>query len=286
MLLQKVIAAKDFHCVLDSSKIQSQMKEYTLITGASSGIGYEMAKQLAAKKFNLILVARSEEKLIKLQKELISQFKVEVVYLLFDLSEPNSAQDLFDLVQSKNFIVTGLINNAGFGDYGTFVDRPLKKDEEMIAVNITALVGLTKLFGCEMKKAGKGRIMNVASLLSFLPFPYYSVYSATKSFVLAFTETVAAEMQDTGVVITALCPGTVETPFHTEAMRKTNAMSANKPMPVEVVAKAGVELFLNGKGKKIVGFMNWFLSNLPRVTPDIWMMKIKKNLASFKREHQ
>jgi short-subunit dehydrogenase len=286
MLFQQGYGSLGFLFCVRFHQKKTQMKEYTLITGASSGIGYEMAKQLAAKKVNLILVARSEDKLIKLQQELISQFKVEVAYLLFDLSEPNSAQDLFDLVQSKNYLVTGLINNAGFGDYGIFVDRPLKKDEEMIAVNITALVGLTKLFGNEMKKAGKGRIMNVASILSFLPFPYYSVYSATKSFVLAFTETVAAEMQGTGVNITALCPGTVETPFHTEAMRKTNAMSANKPMPVEVVAKAGVELFLNGKGKKIVGFMNWFLSNLPRVTPDIWMMKIKKNLASFKREHQ
>jgi short-subunit dehydrogenase len=90
-------------------------------------------------------------------------------------------------------------------------------------------------------------------------------------------------MQGTGVTLTALCPGPVETPFNTDAMRKTNAMSANKPMPADVVAKAGVELFLFGKGKKIVGFMNWFLSNLPRVTPDKLMMKIKKNLASIKK---
>lgn len=259
------------------------MKEYILITGASSGIGLEMAKQLAAKNFHLILVARREDLLVQLQNELKSQFKIEVEYLLYDLSEPNAAQDLFNEVKQHNYAVTGLINNAGFGDYGHFLETPLKKDEEMIAVNITALVGLTKLFGAEMAKAGKGRIMNVASLLSFLPFPYYSVYSATKSFVLAFTETVSAELEGTGVILTALCPGTVETPFHTDDMRKTNAMSANKPMPVEVVAKAGVELFLNGKGKKIVGFMNWFLSNLPRVTPDKIMMKIKKNLASIKK---
>lgn len=259
------------------------MKEYILITGASSGIGYEMANQLASKKYNLILVARTEGKLLKLQNDLKSKFNIEVEYLLYDLSEPNSAQDLYNQVKEKNYLVTGLINNAGFGDYGNFVEMPLKKDEEMIAVNITALVGLTKLFGADMEKVGKGRIMNVASLLSFLSFPYYSVYSATKSFVLAFTETVSAEMQGTGVTITALCPGTVETPFHTEAMRKTNAMSANNPMPADVVAKAGVELFLNGKGKKIVGFMNWFLSNLPRVTPDKIMMKIKMNLASIKK---
>jgi short-subunit dehydrogenase len=259
------------------------MKEYILITGASSGIGYEMAKQLAAKNYNLILVARSEDKLVKLQNDLKSQFSIEVEYLLYDLSEPNTAQDLYHEVKEKNYLVAGLINNAGFGDYGSFVEMPLKKDEEMIAVNITTLVGLTKLFGADMAKAGKGRIMNVASLLSFLPLPYYSMYSATKCFVLAFTETVATELQEKGVIVTALCPGTVETPFHTDAMRKTNAMSANKPMSADIVAKAGVELFLNAKGKKIVGFINWFLSNLPRVTPDKIMMKIKKNLASIKQ---
>ena len=259
------------------------MKEYTLVTGASSGIGLEIAKKLAAKNHNLILVARSEDKLEALQKELKNRFEIDVIYMLYDLSEPSSAQDLYNEVKEHKYLITGLINNAGFGDYGNFVEMPLKKDEEMIALNVTALVGLTKLFGADMVKAGKGRIMNVASLLSFLPFPYYSVYSASKSFVLAFTETVSAEMQGTGVLVTALCPGTVETPFHTSAMRKTNAMSANKPMSVDVVAKAGVDLFLNGKGKKIVGFMNWFLSNLPRVTPDKLMMKIKKNLASIKK---
>lgn len=259
------------------------MKEYILITGASSGIGLEMARKLAAKNYNLILVARTEDKLHQLQGELKSKYKVEVEYLLYDLSELNAAQDLYNEVKEQNFLVTGLINNAGFGDYGNFIEMPLKKDEAMIAVNITALVGLTKLFAADMAKSGKGRIMNIASLLSFLPFPYYSVYSATKSFVLAFTETVSAELQGTGVIITALCPGAIETPFNTDAMRKTNAMKANKPMPVDVVAKAGVELFLNGKGKKIVGFMNWFLSNLPRVTPDKLMMSIKKNLASIKK---
>lgn len=258
------------------------MKEYTLITGASSGIGYEMAKQLAAKNHNLILVARSQNKLESLQKELKNQFDVDVHYLLYDLSEPHSARDLYQEIKNQNYRVSGLINNAGFGNYGNFVEMPLNKDEEMIAVNVTALVGLTKLFAAEMIKAGKGRIMNVASLLSFLPFPYYSVYSATKSFVLAFTETVSAELQGTGVSVTALCPGTVETPFHTDAMRKTNAMSANKPMQADRVAKAGVDLFLNGNNKKVVGFMNWFLSNLPRFTPDTWMMKMKKNLASMK----
>lgn len=258
------------------------MKETILITGASSGIGAEMARLLAAKNFNLVLVARREAPLQQLQKAIQSQFRVEVDYLLFDLSEPHAATDLYQLVKEKGYSITGLINNAGFGEYGNFVEMPLKRDEEMIAVNITALVGLTKLFAADMVKAGKGRIMNIASLLSFLPFPYYSLYSATKTFVLAFTETVAAELEGTGVNLTALCPGTVETPFHTNQMRETQAMKTNKPMPAQLVAQAGVELFLNGRGKRIVGFRNWFLSNLPRVVTDRMMMKIKKSLASVK----
>jgi uncharacterized protein len=124
--------------------------------------------------------------------------------------------------------------------------------------------------------------MNVASLLAFLPFPFYSVYSATKSFVLAFTETVAAELDDTGVIVTALCPGPVDTVFQTDTMRDRGANKTTKLESVASVAKVGVELLLHGKGKKIVGFQNWFISNLPRVTPDVVMMKIKKKLASIK----
>jgi uncharacterized protein len=258
------------------------MKEYTLITGASSGIGLEMARLLAARKHDLILVARNEEKLKLIQSELQELHGVSVEIFLFDLSEPRAAQDIFQAVKQQQYIVSGLINNAGFGEYGQFINLPLERDEEMIAVNITSLVGLTKLFAQDMVVRKKGKIMNVASILSFLPFPYYSVYSATKCFVLAFSETLAAELSGSGVVVTVLCPGTVETPFHTENMRLTNAMAANKPMSATSVANAGVDLFLSGKGKKVVGMMNWFLSNLPRITPDFVMIKIKKHLASPK----
>jgi short-subunit dehydrogenase len=138
------------------------------------------------------------------------------------------------------------------------------------------------LFAKDMAARKSGKIMNVASLLSFLPFPYYSVYSATKSFVLAFTETVAAELEDSGITVTALCPGPVDTRFQTDEMKETNANKTTKLVSATIVAKAGVKLLLNGKGKKIVGFQNWFISNLPRVMPDVMMMKIKKKLASVK----
>lgn len=258
------------------------MKEYILITGASSGIGYEMAIQLAEKQHNLILAARSADKIEKMQKELKAKNAIEVEYMEVDLSLKEEAKMLYEAIKDKNLLVTGLISNAGVGVYGHFEKIALKEEQNMIELNITSMVTLTKLFGKDMVAHKSGRIMNIASILSFLPFPYYSVYSATKAIVLAYTETTTAELEGSGVIMTALCPGTVETPVHSETMRKTNAMSANKPMPADVVAKAGVELFLNGKGKKIVGFMNWFLSNLPRITPDIMMMKIKKNLATIK----
>ena len=258
------------------------MKEYTLITGASSGIGYEMAKQLAAKKQNLILAARSKEKLELLAKELKAEYSISCEYIEVDLSLKEEAFHLYQATKEQNLLVTGLINNAGVGLYGQFENVSLEDELKMIELNVSSLVTLTKLYGKDMVARKSGKIMNVASILSFLPFPYYSVYSATKTFVLAYSETTAAELEGTGVILTTLCPGTVETPFHSDIMRKTNAMSANKPMPAHVVAKAGVELFLHGKGKKIVGFMNWFLTNLPRITPDVIMMKIKKNLASVK----
>ncbi|MGY6560981.1 MAG: SDR family NAD(P)-dependent oxidoreductase [Luteibaculaceae bacterium] len=259
------------------------MKEYILITGASSGIGYEMALQLAAKKHNLILVARSTDKLIQLQKTISKNHVIEVEIFTKDLSLPEKAIELYNDVKTNGLLVTHLVNNAGFGDYGKFTQTHLSKELDMINLNVSSLVILTKLFAQDMEKRKFGRIMNVASILSFLPFPYYSVYSATKTFVLAFSETIAAELEGTGVIVTTLCPGTVETDFHTFEMRKTNAMSTNKPMPASVVAADGVKLLLSGKGKKIVGFNNWFISNLPRFTPDGIMMKIKKNLASIKK---
>ncbi|MCU0400657.1 MAG: SDR family oxidoreductase [Algoriphagus sp.] len=258
------------------------MKEFILITGATSGIGLEMAHQLAALKYNLILASRNTLVMSQLQNNLMVAHGIEVQFFEVDLSIPHEAIDLYKNIKSKAWLVTHLVNNAGFGGYGDFLETSLEREMDMINLNISSLVALTKLFAKDMAARKSGRIMNVASLLSFIPFPYYSVYSATKAFVLAFSETIAAELEGSGVVVITLCPGTVETPFHTPEMRKTNAMSANKPVSAKLVATDGVKLLLKGKGKKIVGFNNWFISNLPRFTPDFLMMKIKKNLASIK----
>lgn len=255
------------------------MKELILITGASSGIGYEMAKLLAAQKYDLVIVARRQEKLEAMKNEL-QKNGVTIHVIQKDLSETENAISLYEELKDKGLEVTMLVNNAGKGSYGNFSDTDLEAELRMIELNVTSVMVLTKLFLQDMLIRNHGKIMNVASLLSFLPFPYYSVYSATKAFVLAFSETVAAELEGTNVTVTALCPGPVDTAFNTDAMWKTNAYKANKPVDPEIVAKQGVDLLLHGKGKKIVGFNNWFISNLPRLTPDTIMMKIKKNLAS------
>lgn len=257
------------------------MHNFILITGASSGIGYHMAQQLAAKQYHLILVARNAAALNALQSDLLAKYGVDVHVFPTDLSHPEAAKLLYSDIKSQNLAVSHLVNNAGVGGYGEFIATDLDQELAMIDLNVSSLVVLTKLFARDMAERKAGRIMNVASILAFLPFPYYAVYAATKAFVLAFSETIAAELVGTGVVVSTLCPGTVETPFHSPEMRKTKAMQANKPMPAEEVARAAVAFLLHGKGKKIVGFMNWFLTNLPRVTPDVLMMRIKKNLASL-----
>ena len=256
------------------------MKQYILITGASSGIGFEMAQQLAALKYNLILTARRQDKLAAMQQELSSKYGITVHYIPKDLAKTEQAAQLFDDIKRDNYQVSHLINNAGFGDYGSFLETSLDRELNMIELNISSLVILTKLFAKDMVARKSGRIMNVSSVIAFLPFPYQSVYSATKSFVLAFSETLAAELEGSGVVVTTLAPGVTETAFISSEMRETNLLKSKKPTPVKTVATEGVDLLLHGKGKKIVGFQNRLNSILARILPDPVMMKIKMKLAS------
>ncbi|WP_267384803.1 SDR family NAD(P)-dependent oxidoreductase [Cyanobacterium sp. uoEpiScrs1] len=184
-----------------------------LITGASSGIGTAFAQELAMRQINLILVARSQDKLYQLAEQLQHQAPIKVEVIVQDLTEQQAAKQIYDIVEEKEISVDFLINNAGFGDYGEFAQRELPRQVEMIQLNIVALVELTHLFLLKMQQRGAGNIINVASIAGFLPLPYLSVYAATKAFVLSFSEALWAENQGTDINILALCPGPTDSNF-------------------------------------------------------------------------
>jgi short-subunit dehydrogenase len=207
---------KSFIQVYEQSNLSNRyliMKNTALITGASSGIGKEFARIHAAKGGDLILVARRSELLNSLKEELVEKYKVTVQVIQKDLSVLGSSQAVYDEVTQNGWQVDYLFNNAGFGGKGAFLDRDLEADVEMVRLNVMALLKLTHLFGKDMKARGKGRILQTASTAGFLPGPYQNTYFATKAFVVSHTKGLAHELKGSGVTVTALCPGPVDTEF-------------------------------------------------------------------------
>ncbi len=241
-----------------------------LITGASSGIGEKFARELAAKKTNLVLVARSQDKLEQLARELTDKYQVQTEVIVQDLTELAAGQSVFDTVQAKGLFIDLLINNAGFGDYGTFSDRPLSKQMAMVQLNITAVVELTGLFLPLMQQQSSGAIINISSIAGFQPIPYMSVYAATKAFVLNFSEALWAENKDLGVKILAVCPGPTESEFFNRADFPDSATGSNG-MTMATAERIVQETFkaLDKKQSNVVtgGFANQMIVNLPRLVP-------------------
>jgi len=259
------------------------MRDLVLITGASSGLGYNMALRLAERKYDLILVARNYQKLEEFKQELQSKHSVEVYTFGSDLSNTDNAVSLYNKITELGLDVTMLVNNAGVGHYGMFTNASVHEDLSVIELNISSVVVLTKLFAKEMCHKKRGKIMNVASLLSYLPLPYLSVYSATKSFILAFTECLQAELENDNITVTAVCPGPIDTGFQSKEISNTYAYRLNRASTPESVASTAVKHLLNGKGTKIIGPYNWFLVFLTRITPVALMLRIRKILGS---QHQ
>src|SRR5216684_3698261 len=185
----------------------------TLITGASSGIGEAFARKLAARGHNLLLVARSEDKLITLCNELGRARSIRAQYVAIDLSEKDAPARLFEETKSRDLQIDFLINNAGFGSMGDFAKLPLDRELNMIDLNVRALVELTHRFLQPMRERKGGTIINVASTAGFQPVPFMAVYAATKAFVLSFTEALWEENRPLGIKVMALCPGVTETGF-------------------------------------------------------------------------
>ncbi|MGA2620594.1 MAG: SDR family oxidoreductase [Thermoguttaceae bacterium] len=252
--------------------------ETVLITGASAGIGWELAKCFAADRSRLILVARRRERLEQLAAELHEQHGVEVRALPGDLSRPETPQAIFDQLAADGVAVDVLVNNAGFGAVGAVANLPLRQQSEMIQVNVMALWELTRLFLPEMIRRGRGGVLNVGSTAAFQPGPYMAVYYATKAFVLSFTEALADELAGAGLRVTCLCPGPTVTEFARVARLEKALLFRLAPMSGQSVARAGYRGFRRGKPLVVPGLVNRLGTVAGRLAPRWLPRKVAKTL--------
>ncbi|MEO5594121.1 MAG: SDR family oxidoreductase [Chitinophagaceae bacterium] len=244
--------------------------QYALITGATSGIGYELAKLFAADDWNIIAVARSAETLKEVQDEFRDLFHLDFIPIATDLFDPGNAGRLYKEITEKDIEVEILVNDAGQGVYGEFVDTDLEKELNIIRLNIESLVVLTKHFVKNMVTRGRGRILNLSSIASKTPGPLQSVYHGTKAFVQSFTEALRDEVRERGIIVTALLPGVTDTDFFRKAgMLESKAVQNPRKMadPADV-AKDGFDALMNDKDMVVSGARNKIQVAMSNVTPD------------------
>src|SRR3984885_1238818 len=251
-----------------------------LITGGSGGIGYELAKLFARDRYNLVLVARSADKLNPVAGELQRQFRVAVKTIALDLAAGPAAKSLFDQVQGEGVVVDVLVNNAGFGVFGEFAQMTEEEILGQIQLNITALTQLTRLFLPSMVARREGKIMNVASTAAFQPGPLMAVYYATKAYVLSFSEALANELAGSAVVVSCFCPGATDTGFQKRAgMENSRLFKKIGAMNAEVVARDGYRGLMAGKALVFSGAKNWLLAESVRFAPRKWVTAISRWVA-------
>jgi short-subunit dehydrogenase len=242
-------------------------RETVLVTGASSGIGRELAKCFAADGSHLVLTARNRGALQTLADELRRAHNVEATVISADLSASETPKNLFAELEGRGITVDVLVNNAGFGAWGLFAGLPLQRQLEMLQVNITALTELTGLFLPGMLRRQRGGILNVASVAGFVPGPGMAVYYATKACVLSFTEALAEELRGSNVTVTALCPGPTATNFGQVAQAERTRMVRAARLPAETVARYGLNSFRNRRIVAVPGWQNRLLIQLTRFVP-------------------
>ncbi len=257
------------------------MKQTALITGASSGIGLELAKIHAQQGNNLILIARREEELLNLKRQLEDNYDTKVYVIVKDLSINEAPEEVYQEVTSNNFNIDFLINNAGFGGYGKFHKRDWQTDENMIDLNVKALSALCRFFLPGMVKRNRGKILNVASTAAFIPGPLMAIYYASKSFVVSLSQALAEELSDTNVTVTALCPGPVRTEFAATAdIEKSDLFK--KAATAESVAKLGYKAMMRGKLIAIndIG-LRFLLTCIIPFTPKKMVLKMSRKLVEM-----
>lgn len=252
-----------------------------LITGASSGIGLALARVFAGDGVDVILSARSEDRLRELANEVRETYRVKARVIPADLSRPGQAQKIYDRVVATGWQVDCLVNNAGFGVYGDFAETDWMAEAAMVQVNIVALTQLTKLFLPEMIARGRGKILNVASTAAFQPGPMMAVYFATKAYVLSFSEAIAHELRGTGVHVTALCPGATETGFQRAAGATGSRVFDSRKLPTGAdVARYGYKVLQRQKRVAVHGAINKMLAFGTRLLPRRAVVAITKMLIA------
>ncbi len=258
--------------------------EIVLVTGASSGIGRELARCFAADGCRLMLVARKRQALQALGEELRAAHKTQSEVFPADLAQPGTPSRIFEHLEATGTKVDVLVNNAGFGARGPFVELPVERQLDMLQVNVTALTHLTRLLLPGMVLRRRGGVLNVASTAGFQPGPGMAVYYATKAFVLSFSDAIAEELAGSGVTVTALCPGATETNFAAAANAQTSRLFQRTAMSAATVARIGHDAFRRGRSVVIAGFRNRLLAFSVRLGPRFVVRKIAKylNAASYR----
>lgn len=244
-------------------------KRYALITGATSGIGYELAKIFAENKYELFIVARDEGELQRTGEALKQQFSVNVETIAADLFDTNNAFKIYDQLIAKNIQIDVLVNDAGQGQYGEFIDIDIQREIDIIHLNIISVVILTKQFLRDMVKRGDGKILNVASIAGKVPGPLQAVYHGTKAFVHSFTEAIRDEVKDKGVVITSLLPGATDTDFFNKAdMQDAKIVKEGKLGNPEKVARDGFNALMREDDMVVSGMKNKMQVAMGNIMPD------------------
>lgn len=252
-----------------------------LVTGASSGIGVDFARELAARGANLVLVARREERLRALAEELERTHGVRTRVLAADLAKPDAPRALHDRLRGEGLAVDVLVNNAGFGVYGPFLDVAWERERQMIELDVLALVHLTKLFAADMRARGYGRVLQVASIGAFQPSPTYAAYSAAKAFVQSFGEALACELRGTGVSVTVVSPGVTESEFLAVAGQRRSLFQRLTVMPSAKVARIGVRALERGRPLVVPGFANALTAFSMRFLPRRWQASLARTAMTL-----
>ena len=261
-----------------------QEKKTALITGATSGIGYELARLFARDGYQVVLVARDREALERVANELAREYTATTKVITKDLASPAAAEEIFSEVNRDKTNVDVLVNNAGFGLLGAFVRTDLKKELAMIQVHIASLTHLTKLFLKGMLERREGKILNVASTAAFQPGPLMAVYYASKAYVLSFSLALANEVRDSGITVSVLCPGPTRTAFLRRAGVKPSEMFDRIAMDAAAVAIAGYEGLMRGESVIVPGFMNKALAFTVRVAPRSWVTGMIRRIQERRLE--